>query len=486
MSTQKLDPAAVRIAIAVVVGGVTVILDSTIVAVALRQLATDLHADLPTVQWVSTGYLLALGVIIPTTGWLQARLGSKRLWMLALTVFLLGSVLCACAWDVTSLIGFRALQGIGGGVMMPLMMTMVRQAVTDSDSATRLLSLVALPAALGPVLGPVVGGLVLGAGSWRWIFLINVPLCLVGLLLAWRLLPSSPTSRGTRLDVVGLCLLSPALVALLWGLSRTSGEHGFLSAQVLIPLGLGTALLIAFVAWALRRGRAAIVDLLVLRSRPTWASSALLFITGFCLTGAVVMLPLYWQELRGTTALQAGLLLIPQGVGSLLSRTAVTWLMRRMSARWLAALGFALVGAATVPFALADASTSAVWLMAVLLVRGLGLGVMMVLMTVAYDGLPVSDVPHASIVTRISQQVGGSVAVALLTVILTGVARSSGSLAHGFDVTFWCTVGFSALAVALSFLLPGRRPTPRAREGAQGTTVPGGSGAPAGPAPAVG
>src|SRR3954451_3041266 len=161
MSTSKIDPTALRTAIAVLVGGIAVILDSTIVSVALHQLATDLGAGVSTIQWVGTAYLLAMGVVIPTVGWLQGRLGAKRLWMAALAVFLLGSVLCSLAWDAPSLIGFRVVQGIGGGAMMPLMTTMIMQAAQGPDRA-RLLSAIALPAAVGPILGPVIGGLILG------------------------------------------------------------------------------------------------------------------------------------------------------------------------------------------------------------------------------------------------------------------------------------------------------------------------------------
>ncbi|WP_433833552.1 MDR family MFS transporter [Actinoplanes sp. CA-015351] len=435
---SKISPDALRTAIAVLTGGITVILDSTIVSVALHDLATDLSADVATIQWVSTAYLLALGVVIPTVGWLQSRLGAKRLWIAALTLFLIGSVLCSFAWDAPSLIAFRVVQGAGGGVMMPLMSTMIIQAATGPDRA-RLMSVVALPAALGPILGPVIGGLILGAGNWRWLFLVNVPLCLIGLALAWRLLSADVPGRRVRLDTVGLLLLSPALVLLLWGLSERSA----------LPMVVGAVLLAGFVFWALRRRGDALVDLQVLRSRPTWAATALMFLTGASLYGAMVLLPLYWQQHRGADALEAGLLLIPQGVGSLLSRALAARLQDRLGARGVALVGFALVGVATVPFALAN-QTSATWfLLTALFVRGLGLGMVLIpLMTVAFVGLHHDEVPHASIVTRIAQQIGGSAGVALLTVILTST--------NDFGTAFWWTIGFTGLAVGLSFALPAR------------------------------
>ncbi|MFI5908127.1 MDR family MFS transporter [Dactylosporangium sp. NPDC051541] len=460
MATAPIDRTALRTAIAVLVGGITVILDSTIVSVALHDLQADLGADVSTIQWVSTAYLLALGVVIPVVGWLQGRLGAKRLWLVALTVFLLGSVLCSFAWDAGSLIGFRVLQGLGGGAMMPLMTTMIMQSASGPDRA-RLMSTVALPAAVGPILGPVIGGLILGAGDWRWLFLVNVPLCLAGLVLAWRLIPADAPARRIRLDVIGLALLSPALVALLWGLSNVSRDGGFGRADVLVPIAGGAVLLAAFVLWARRRGGGALVDLEVLRSRPTWAATALLFLSGGALYGAMIILPLYWQQLRGFDALGAGLLLIPQGVGSLLSRTIAVRLLERLSARAVALLGFVMVAAATVPFAFTDAHTPIWWLLVALFVRGLGLGVVFIpLMTVAFVGLEQSQVPHASIVTRIAQQIGGSVGVALLAVILASSADATGSAAKAFDITFWWTVGFTATAILLSFVLPGRSKTP--------------------------
>jgi EmrB/QacA subfamily drug resistance transporter len=361
------------------------------------------------------------------------------------------------AWDAPSLIAFRVVQGIGGGAMLPLMTTIIMQAARGRDLG-RLMSVVALPTAVGPILGPVIGGLILGAGDWRWLFLVNVPLCVTGIVLAGLLIPSDRPGARVRLDVVGLVLLSPALVGLLWGLSNVTRSGGFARADVLAPVIVGAVLLVAFVLWALRRRGAALVDLQVLRSRPTWTGTALLFLSGASLYGAMLLLPLYWQELRGTDALAAGLLLIPQGVGSLVSRSVAARLIDALGARWTSALGFLFVGLATIPFAFADADTSIWWLGAVLFVRGLGVGVVVIpIMTVAFVGLERAEVPHASIVTRIAQQIGGSVGVALLAVILSTTATSSGSVATAFDVAFWWASGFTAVAVALSFLLPGRR-----------------------------
>jgi len=457
-ASAKLDPVLVRTAVALIVGGITVIFDSTIVSVALHQLSVDLHASVSTIQLVSTGYLLALGISIPLVGWLQGRLGGKRLWIAALALFLLGSVLCSFAWDASSLIAFRVVQGLGGGAMLPLMLTILVQTAGGAGNLGRLMAAVALPTALGPILGPVIGGVILNFGSWRWLFLVNVPLCLVGLFLAWRLLPRDQPSSPTRLDIVGFLLLSPGLVGLLWGFSNVSGDGGFGRIDVFLPLIVGGVLIAAFALWAVRRGVRALVDVQVLRHRATWSATVLMFLMGASLYGAMLLLPLYWQELRGADALGAGLLLASQGVGSLLSRTLAPRVMGWIGARSTVIIGFAIACLATLPFAFSDAGTSIVWLEIVLLVRGFGLSMVLIpLMSLAFIGLDRAEVPHASIVTRVAQQIGGSVGVAVLAVILTATAISSGSLVTGFQVAFWCAVGLTVLAILVALVLPGKK-----------------------------
>lgn len=450
-----MDRSLRNLAVALVVGAMAPLFDSTIVSVALHSLAADLHTTVDTIQWVSTGYLLALGVTVPVVGWLQRRIGGRRLWMAALVVFLVGSVLCSLAWDAPSLIAFRVVQGVGGGAMMPLLTTLLMQAA-GGQGLGRLMSVVSLPTALGPILGPVIGGLILGAGDWRWLFWVNVPFAVAGLALAWFLIPKDGPSVRARLDAVGLVLLSPAIVGILYGLSDVSKDGGIGRFDVWAPALAGVVLLAAFIAWALRRRGDALVDLRLLRHRPLAASASLMFLTGASLYGAMLLLPLSFQELRGTDALGAGLLLIPQGIGSLLSRSIAGRLNDRIGGRTVALVAFAVVGIATVPFAFADGATSEWWLGLALLVRGIGMGAVFIpLMAVGFVGLAKDEVPHASIVTRIAQQIGGAAGTAVLAVILQGAATSVGPVA-AFQEAFWWAVGFTALSVVLSLLLPGR------------------------------
>lgn len=453
MPSQQISPAASRTACALVVGGLAVVFDTTIVSVALHTLAHTFDVSVETVQWVSAAYLLSLGVTIPVVGWAQRRVGGKRLWLCALTIFLLGSLLCSLAWNVGSLVAFRAVQGVGGGLMLPLMATMIVQAA-GGQHLGRMMSTISLPVVLGPILGPVIGGLILGHLSWPWLFWVNVPFCVVGLVLAAWLIPRDPPVQPAALDSVGLLLLSPAVVGLLYGLSNAARSGGFGRADVLVPLLGALLLLAAFLLWAWRQGHRALVNVRLFRHRPLSTSALLLFLSGFSLYGSMLLLPLYFQEIRGTDALGAGLLLIPQGIGTFLSRAAAGQLADRIGPRWVTVAGFAIVTLSTLPFAFAGRHTSVPLLMAALLVRGLGLGAVTIpLMACAFTGLERAEVPEASIVTRISTQVGGSFGTAVLAVILSGAARSTVT-ASAFQDSFWWATGLSAAALLASLLLP--------------------------------
>ena len=455
-----MDPALKRLTAAIIIGAIAVILDTTIISVGIHRLGASLHTTVSTIQWVSSAYLLAMFVTIPLTGWAQSRLGSKRLWLLALVTFTVGSLLCAMAWDAPSLIAFRALQGAGGGVMMPLMTTVLMQAAGGRNLG-KLMATVSLPAALGPILGPVLGGVILNYLSWRWLFLVNLPLELVGLVLAIRLFPAGEPGRRVPLDLVGVLLVTPGAVGVIYGLTQVSEAGGFGATRVLVPLTVGAALLTGFVGWALRRGERALIDVQLFRYRSVATSGALLLLTGIALYGAMLLLPLYWQEVRGRDALDAGLLLVPQGIGALASRTLAGRLTDSIGGRRVALAGFAIITAGTIPFACAGEHTSTGWLTASLVVRGFGMGAVFIpLMTGAYVDLQRQEIPDASIIVRVAQQLGGSVGTAVLAVILASAATDATSragIAAAFNEAFWWATAFTALAVVLSLLLPGSR-----------------------------
>jgi EmrB/QacA subfamily drug resistance transporter len=476
---EKLDPALLKLAGIVLLGAIAAQLDATIVSVAIDTLGRDLHASVATIQWVSTAYLLTLALMLPISGWAAQRYGTKPVWMVALAAFLLGSVLCGAAWSTGSLIGFRVLQGIGGGLLVPIMQTILAQAA-GPKGLTRLIGVIAIPVTLAPVLGPVLGGVILDDFSWRWIFYINVPICLAALVLAWRGLPETTPRPGHRLDVIGLLLLSPGLATIIYACSRAGSHGGFGDTSVLVLLAAGCALLAGFAVHALRLRADAILDLRLFRSRAFGASSALMFLFGGSLFGAMFLLPLYYQQAGGHSALQAGLLLAPQGLGMMVALVGVGRVTDRFGARNTVLGGIVLSALGTVAYATVGTDTSE-WLLGVsLFVRGIGLGAAFTpVISSAYHGLEREDIPQATTAVRIFQQIGGSLGTAVLAVILQQqLGGDAGNVSGAFAHAFAWTLGLTVVAIIPALLLPGRELPERLESGALGH-APVAGGAPA-------
>jgi EmrB/QacA subfamily drug resistance transporter len=472
----RLDRGIIVISSVVVVGAIMSILDTTIVNVALATLGRDLHASLSTIQWVASGYLVALAVVIPMTGWASERFGAKQLWMLVVGLFVAGSALSGLAWSAGSLIVFRVLQGLGGGMIMPAGMTILASAA-GPQRIGRVMSVVGAPMLLGPILGPVIGGLILEHLSWRWIFYVNLPIGVLALAMAWRLLPRSYPERGERLDFVGLALLSPGLAGIVFGLSEVSSRGGLSYVGAWAPIAAGLALVAIFVRHALRTRVRPLLDLSLFRVPGFAGSAATVLLTGAALFGAMLLLPLYLQVDRGESTLATGLLVAPQGIGAAVVMPLSGRLTDRIGGGPIVLFGMLVVTGATVAMTDWGAHTSYVETSINLFVRGIGFGcAFMPAMAAAYATISRAAVPRATTALNVFQRVGGSIGVALLAVVLedrikaavpgAGIGggaiqpvppgvrmRIADPLAHAFTSTFWWAVGLTALALIPSVVL---------------------------------
>ncbi len=225
---DHIDGAVLKIAGVVVLGAIMSILDITVVNVALPTLQTEFGTlghpiAYSTVAWSVTAYTLALATVIPMTGWAADRFGTKRLYMTAIALFVAGSVLCAASWSIGALIGFRVLQGLGGGMLMPLGMTIMTRAAGPHRMG-RLMAILGVPMLLGPILGPIIGGWLIQVASWHWVFLINLPIGLIAIVYAWRVLPGDTPEPSESFDFLGMALMSPGLALFLFGVSSIPGE----------------------------------------------------------------------------------------------------------------------------------------------------------------------------------------------------------------------------------------------------------------------
>ena len=305
------------------VGSVAAGLDTTIVNVALDDLGRYFGVSVATVQWVSTACMLALTAAVPVTAWSVSRFGWRQAWLASLSLFLIGSTLCGLSWSIGSLMAFRVIQGLGGGMLLPLIRTILAQAA-GQDRLGRAMVFVAVPASLTPVLGPVLGGIVVKVLSWRWVFYLNVPICLVGLVLAVRVLPSSNRREpAVPLDLCGLLIFSTGLAAVVCGLSEAGNQNQFTAPTAWVPLALALPLLAGYgVRTLLSRSQPAI-DLRLFRIRSFAASSIMLFLLSGSLFEAMFLLPLYYQQARHASALEAGLMLAPLGLGARIAMSYV-------------------------------------------------------------------------------------------------------------------------------------------------------------------
>ena len=396
MSSQEgLDRRLLAVAGVVVLGAVMSILDTTVVNVAINTLSRDFHTSLSTIQWIVTGYTLALATVIPLTGWGADRFGTKRLYMLSIALFITGSALSGVAWSATSLIVFRVLQGLGGGMLMPAGMTILTRAA-GPQRVGRVMAIMGVPMLLGPILGPILGGWLVDDVSWRWIFFINLPIGLIALLCSLRVLPKDEPEPSERLDLLGLVLLSPSLAMIIYGLAQ-SNTHGFGSAQVLVPALAGAALLSGFV-WHALRVQNPLIDLRLFLNRTFTTASVTLVLMVISVFGAMLMMPL------------AGRLTDRTGIGRIVIP------------------GFAIVALSTLGLTQLAGDTS-YWLIgADLFVMGLGMGLsMMPLFSGAMQTLRKAAVARASTTLNILQQVGASIGTAVMSVLLTAAAPARGT-----------------------------------------------------------
>ncbi|MBV9194147.1 MAG: DHA2 family efflux MFS transporter permease subunit [Solirubrobacterales bacterium] len=477
---QQIDRALLAVASVVVLGAIMSILDTTVVNVAINTLAADFHTSLTTIQWVATGYTLALAAVIPLSGWIADRFGTKRLYMISIALFMAGSALSGLAWSAGSIIAFRVLQGLGGGMIMPAAMTILTRAA-GPQRIGRVMSIIGVPMLLGPILGPILGGWLVADVSWRWIFFINVPIGIVALTLSARILPRDVAQHSQRLDYVDLILLSPGLALIIYGLAETNAAGGFGAPRVLVPLVAGLVLLAVFV-WHALRAEDPLIDLRLFRDRTFATSSTMLILFAISVFGTFLLLPLYFQVVRGESALQSGLLLAPQGLGAMLAMPLAGQLADRTGSGRIVPFGLLAIVAAVLWLTQIGPHTSYWLTSADLFVFGLGMGfTMMPTFSGAMQSIRGAAVARASTALNIIQQTGASIGTAVLSVILAsalsdrlgGHGGSIGSSAHispaarehvaplmasAFGHTFWWALALLVVALLFSTVLPKRKP----------------------------
>ncbi|WUS95576.1 multidrug efflux MFS transporter [Streptomyces sp. NBC_00708] len=454
---ERVDRELLRIAFILVLGTFMASLDATIVSVGIDRLTEEFDASVAEIQWVSTAYLLAIVAAVPASGWLAGRFGGRRTWIAAVGLFLLGSLLCASAWSATSLIVFRVIQGLGGG-LLPATGQALLARVAGPGRTGKVISIVAVVPLLSPVFGPLAGGSVLAVASWPWLFLINLPIGIAAVLLARRYVPVvPPASQRTAFDLRGALLLSPGLAMLVYGLTEVA-HHRTLPATA--GVAAGVVMLAAFTVHGLRTRGTPLVDPRLFARPPFGAAALALVVLGASVFGTMFLLPLYFQSGRSMSAWEAGLMLAPQGLGAAAGSVLVNRTITKVAPRTLVVTGIVLILAGTAPFTLLGHGVPDAVTVAALVVRGFGMSMIGApVMNIVYSRIEPEQLPRAAGALNLLNTVGGSVGTAALAVILqTRLAARGTDISAAFGDTFWWVLGFCLFAAAAATRLPRTQP----------------------------
>jgi EmrB/QacA subfamily drug resistance transporter len=404
------------------VGAIIPMLDLTMVNIAIKQLMQDLHTTLNIIQWAVTGYVLAMAIAIPISGWLLDHFNGKKVFSLFVGIFGLMSLFSGLSWDVTSFITFRALQGFSAGVISMLFISLLVK-IVGSERLGALMAIVSTPVILGPILGPVIGGFIIDYLNWHWIFFVNIPIVIISIILNRKYLPDfKPFNPESKFDWLGIILLSGISTSIIYGIIKASNSSNFFNEDLAIYCGMGILLVIVYIIYDHFKKGKTVLPLKLFKHRNYSAAGIGIFLSGIAINGPMLLLPLFFQNIMDFTPTGAALALIPQGVGMLVMRPFIGKMIDNVGAKYVVLVSALVSFIGTLPLIWISHSTSMIWLSLVLFVRGAGIGgIMLPMMTDAYMGIKPNEIPQASIGSRFIQNLGGSFGPALVSAVVSEV-----------------------------------------------------------------
>jgi EmrB/QacA subfamily drug resistance transporter len=443
------------VAIAFVAGFFMDLMDVTIVNVAIPTLSRQLHVPDTTLEWVVTGYLLSLAIWIPASGWLGDRFGTKRIFLFALGMFTAGSALCSFAPNAQLLIAFRIFQGIGGGMMTPVGVTMLFRTFPPYERA-QASSVVGIVAAAAPAIGPVLGGWLSDYVGWRWIFLVNVPIGIAAFFFSLKILKEYKEPNVGKFDLAGFALSGIGLVLLLYALSSIP-TNGIKSPLIILSGVLGIAILIVLVLVETRR-KSPILHFGLFKDRLFRTANSVMFFAFSLWIGFLFVLPLFLQDLLGLTAFQSGLTTSPQAIGWIVMSTLASRIYQKLKPRKMIVIGLTCTTLLTFSFLVINAGTSLWLIRTILFFRGLTMAFAVIpIQTIVFTNIQPRETGRASSIFNTNRQVASSFGTAVLGSILFELLISR--QAAGADQFFAYRAAFVAatilglIAIALGTLV---------------------------------
>ncbi|MFN8483891.1 MAG: DHA2 family efflux MFS transporter permease subunit [Anaerolineae bacterium] len=403
--------------IVVVIGSFMVMLDTTAVNIALPKIINVFGASVDSAQFVLTGYMLALAIVMPTAGYLTETYGTKRVYMLSMLFFTLGSLLCGLSWNVQSLVFFRILQGFGGGLLTPLGMTIIFR-VTPPAKRGMVTGLYGLPLLLAPVIGPTLGGYIVQYYDWRFIFTMNLPIGIIGMAMAWMMLRETERVPHLHFDTRGFFLSAFGFASILYALATAPGD-GWTTPLNLTLMVTGSIALVLWVFVELTETHP-LLDLRVFKNRTYSLATSVTFIVTLGMFSSTFLLPLFLQDFRGLTPFQSGLLLFPQALAAGMMMPITGRLFDRLGPRPLIVTGLMLMAFATWQLSDISMEMSNKTLYGILMIRGVAMGmVTMPAITVGMNTLPHHLVARGSALTNVMRQLFGAFGTAIFASLLT-------------------------------------------------------------------
>jgi EmrB/QacA subfamily drug resistance transporter len=448
----------------VIFGVFMVILDTTVVNVAFPTLRAQFRASLDAAQWIVSVYVLALGVSTPLSGYLSDRFGIKRIFLGGLGLFVAGSFLCGVAPTLGLLVFARALQGIGGGIALPLGSAQLYTAFPPREQG-RAFGYFGIVLMTAPALGPLLGGVLVDQGYWRWIFFVNVPIGILGIWLGTRWLRESKLGRKPHLDVLGLVLAVAGFGSLLYA-ATIAASAGWTASRTLIWFACGFVALIGFIGTDLHSSKEPLLDFRLYRSATFLTANLIGYASVLALFGAEFLMPVYLQTLRGRTSLESGLILLPLAIAAAVAAPIAGRLYDRIGPRPLVIFGFLVLVVNTWQLSYLTMATSIPFIMFLLALRGLALGTtVQTTFATALGSVPKARLARGSALINATRNVVQSIGVAILATVLVS---APGHPLVGFEKAYRLTYYVALLAVAIAVFLPGWPSKWSGREGLQG------------------
>ncbi|MFV0559454.1 MAG: DHA2 family efflux MFS transporter permease subunit [Enterococcus sp.] len=437
----KLPKNIMAAAWAIALGAIAPMLDSTMLTIAIKQLTLEFDASLDLIQWGITGYVLALAMAVPVAGWLMNRWNGKKIFLGAVLLFGITSILTGISWNSTSFILFRFVQGFSAGIITPLMSTLLVK-TAGKENIGRVISIVTTPMIFGPILGPVLGGFILQIASWRWLFFVNVFVVAIAVPLMHRYIPEfEPFQPDSQLDGFGIGVLSLLSASLIYGITKASDHATFNNSETGSYLLIGGGLFLFYVYHNYRKENQTVLPLNLFKQKNYLASSVGLFLANIALMGPMMIFPLFFQTIRQYNAMGAAIAMIPQGVGMLITRPFIGKTIDKIGAKYVVLISLLVSLIGSVPLIFVTEKTSAFLLAVLLFIRGMSVGgINLPLTSDAYTGLSDEQLPEAGVGITIIENVGSSfgsalIATAVAAFSITGSSSISAQL-NGYHAGF--------------------------------------------------